>query len=676
MFSTEKHDWPESAWQQVEQFVDDLHEHARAPIDAKLFYRQLLDGCVTTLAAGGGAVWQRDPRGQWGVVYQTNLERVIGMDDVAVANAHESLLERTATTGQPTCYAPHSGGEADFENPTEAMLLVGAVPVESGPATVIELFLPTGQSPATQQGWRELMETVCHVAAEYHTWDEYRKLRSERGFHSQSLAFLRRVHGRVDLRRTAFEIANEGRRLIEADRLSVLVRRGTAWRLLAVSGVDRIEARADATKSLEQLADWTARWGEPLDGTDQSGIDELPTELGDLLQRHVDQSQSRRLVAVPLQFVSGNDDVTTNSDSQNQPSAVLVAEQFQAESGNLSRQRVIELAHLSEPALSQAVRLDRFGLRSVLRWSDRWSKLGWLKGVSRLTIATFALAALAATLIFVQRDFEIEAPARLTPLVESDVFATADGTIAAIRVEHGDQVEPGEVLAVLDDPQLILDLQRVRGEIETTRKRMEAIAVARTDRSVREDAESESLMLSAEAQQLQQRVQSLRRQEEILISRREGLTMRSPIAGTVLTLDVQHLLETRPVARGQVLFTVADTTAGWQLVADVPQGQIGQVVAARLEDKEPLPVRFRLAGDVEQTYKGHLESISETAVFDTDDLDSELPSVEVKVAIDEDLLAAARPGMNAQVRILCGRRSLGYIWLHDAWETVYSWVTF
>ena len=51
-------------------------------------------------------------------------------------------------------------------------------------------------------------------------------------------------------------------------------------------------------------------------------------------------------------------------------------------------------------------------------------------------------------------------------------------------------------------------------------------------------------------------------------------------------------------------------------------------------------------------------------------------SKEVQVAIDEGSLAAARPGMNAQVRIHCGRRSLGYVWLHDAWETVYRWVIF
>jgi hypothetical protein len=32
--------------------------------------------------------------------------------------------------------------------------------------------------------------------------------------------------------------------------------------------------------------------------------------------------------------------------------------------------------------------------------------------------------------------------------------------------------------------------------------------------------------------------------------------------------------------------------------------------------------------------------------------------------------------MAAEVRIGCGRRALGYVWLHDAWATVYHWLAF
>jgi hypothetical protein len=32
--------------------------------------------------------------------------------------------------------------------------------------------------------------------------------------------------------------------------------------------------------------------------------------------------------------------------------------------------------------------------------------------------------------------------------------------------------------------------------------------------------------------------------------------------------------------------------------------------------------------------------------------------------------------MTASVRIHCGQRSLGYVWLHDVGATLYRWATF
>ena len=237
-------------------------------------------------------------------------------------------------------------------------------------------------------------------------------------------------------------------------------------------------------------------------------------------------------------------------------------------------------------------------------------------------------------------------------------------------------MRPAIFLALLHDPQLSFDSQRVQGEIATTRKRLEAIAVARTDRQSREESLQGQLPLAAEAEQLKKQLASLQSQQTILEQRSEALTLRSPIAGTLLTLDVQNLLQTRPVQRGQVLFTIADTTAGWRLLAEVPQDRIGQVVAAQQEHGPELAVRFRLSGDTENTYEGHVASISTSAVLDTAGLDQESPAFEVVVAVDDAALLAARPGMSGQARIHCGRRSLGYLWLHDIYETIFSWWVF
>lgn len=76
------------------------------------------------------------------------------------------------------------------------------------------------------------------------------------------------------------------------------------------------------------------------------------------------------------------------------------------------------------------------------------------------------------------------------------------------------------------------------------------------------------------------------------------------------------------------------------------------------------------------TYTGHVAEITETAVVDPEQLAEELPEVLVRVAVDDTTLAAAKPEMQARVRIDCGRRSLGYVWLHDAWDNIYSWLVF
>jgi hypothetical protein len=145
----------------------------------------------------------------------------------------------------------------------------------------------------------------------------------------------------------------------------------------------------------------------------------------------------------------------------------------------------------------------------------------------------------------------------------------------------------------------------------------------------------------------------------------------------VLTRDVDSLLASRPVERGQTLITVADTASGWDLVADVPQRQIGHVLEAQqTEHTENLTATLRLAGDVQQTYEGHVVQVSAAAPLEPEGLENEAPPVKVRIALDGEAPPAARPGMTASVRIDCGRRSLGYVWLHDVGATLYRWLTF
>jgi hypothetical protein len=108
----------------------------------------------------------------------------------------------------------------------------------------------------------------------------------------------------------------------------------------------------------------------------------------------------------------------------------------------------------------------------------------------------------------------------------------------------------------------------------------------------------------------------------------------------------------------------------------VPQDRIGHVIAEEQLSEEPLSVRFRLAGDNEHTYHGTVQEVAETAVLDSKQIADQLPEVRVEINVDEESLPDARPDMQARVRINCGQRSFGYVWLHDAWDNIYSWLAF
>ena len=50
--------------------------------------------------------------------------------------------------------------------------------------------------------------------------------------------------------------------------------------------------------------------------------------------------------------------------------------------------------------------------------------------------------------------------------------------------------------------------------------------------------------------------------------------------------------------------------------------------------------------------------------------------VKVDVAIDRGALTEPRPGATVIARIHCGRRSLGYVWLHEVWEFIQTRILF
>ena len=48
----------------------------------------------------------------------------------------------------------------------------------------------------------------------------------------------------------------------------------------------------------------------------------------------------------------------------------------------------------------------------------------------------------------------------------------------------------------------------------------------------------------------------------------------------------------------------------------------------------------------------------------------------VKVNVEQPSEAEPRPGATTTAKIHCGRRSIGYVWLHDIWDAAIEWLRF
>jgi multidrug efflux pump subunit AcrA (membrane-fusion protein) len=207
------------------------------------------------------------------------------------------------------------------------------------------------------------------------------------------------------------------------------------------------------------------------------------------------------------------------------------------------------------------------------------------------------------------------------------------------------------------------------------------VRATRTNRAVRDANPVDAYRLSAEEREIQQRLANLQRELELLNREREQLVVASPITGRVLTWDLANRLIARPVERGEVLVTVADLSAEWQLELDVPDDRIGYVLAARQELQPDLPVRFRLSSDDREQHFGHIAEVCATADVGPDEAAAPSPRVLVTVALDslelaQDARQELRPGVSARAQIECGRRPIGYVWLHDIWDTAIEWLRF
>src|SRR5262245_29169835 len=457
----------------LSQRLDEVARLCEGTLPPPQFYGEMLKRLIESLAAVGGSVWIRTPQGNLQQQFQINVQQV-GLDTDEARAAHDMLLRFAFTNPQNLHLPPRSaigppgeGGKPAPGNPTGFMLLL--VPIKQNEEIIglIEVFQGPNRPAAAVPGFLQYIALMADLAGRYQRNQLVGQLVGQQALWGQLETFARNVHSSLNPVEVSYHVANEGRRLIECDRISVANRRGGHnTQIEAVSGSDTVEKRSNQVRLMRRLADSVLDWGERLvysGGKDES----LPPKVVDALDEYLAETPSKLLVVQPLQ--DERHDTTDKQKLKDKPKppprSVLIMECFETPAEmHQTMARLDVVARHASSALHNAIEHYRIPMRWV--WMPI-AKLqeglgGKTKAITMLVVA--ALSILITGLIVLPYPLKVEATGNALPVVRRYVFSPVEGKILGYDVRPEEDVGEGRTLVRMYDSNLFTKMAELANQ--------------------------------------------------------------------------------------------------------------------------------------------------------------------------------------------------------------------
>lgn len=301
------------------------------------------------------------------------------------------------------------------------------------------------------------------------------------------------------------------------------------------------------------------------------------------------------------------------------------------------------------PVLARVIAERR---RAQASW---WRRIGddlrqaaaWLVG-ARHAWAKAIMLAVAVTLVsmaLIRVPLEVPGDARIEGAVLRQVHAPFDGFVAQSQVRAGQQVRAGEVLAVLDDRDLRLEVDRWESEQAQYRNQFQ-------------DAQAQKKLAQIQINLAQTR--AAQAQKALSESNLQRSRVRAPMSGLIVSGDLTQSLG-GPVQKGQLLFEIAPLE-DYRVVVMVNErdidllreGQQGRLMLTALSGQD-MPLKLQRITPVTEVVEGNNAFRVEASLL-------EAPLM-------------LRPGMKGVARIEAGHESLLWVWTRTLveWARLAVW---
>ncbi len=645
----------------LDALLDELTDLAStAPLSGTLFLA-ILDVALKTTNARAGAIWS-----VVGVNYR--LEQETGLVRLGIGtNSHLQKLHEDALECESTGHIGatpirsktelterhHDGNRYRFFGCRDRNLAY----------LVIELVHEENAiDPVDPALVRRIMAALGEIARDFRNAQTLQRLQSEDVIWSDFKSMLPQLHSSIQLEESSHCIANEGRKFLRCDRLSVAVFDRNKATLVAVSGVATIERRAKQVRELESLVACVARSGSSL-RYPSTEVD--APQLAEGLQRYLDESHAE-LIWITLMFRDPSATDSPRSTSEHCIGALVVETFDVSEAPELALRSELLLQH-GGIALRNALEFDRLPLKRLSQALGRLPIAYQSYRVKVLMGLVVGLICLALAMA-IPAELNIDANGMIQPLAMHHLYAPANGEVVRIHASHQSKVQTGDLLVEIRSREMELRKEELLTQRATTQEKLRGIEVARLRDRKQTNAESASMgELSASERELREVMASQDAQLSILGEMLASLQLKSPGSGHVISWDPTETLDRRPVQQGQKLLSVAELDGDGRLQLRVLDDDTRHVINASKREKEPIHVTFSIASDPGIRHSAVVNQIG--TMIETVTEEGATLRIDAVVAAAD--MKNVRPGATVNAKIHCGRSSIGYVWTRRFWDFLF-----
>ncbi len=700
--------------QQLDIAFEDASKLAGSSLTPTDFYEKFLHRTLGAINAPAGAIWLRTPQGFLQVAAQQNLDKM-GLDDKRGGRqCHNEVLRQIfqAAPPRPVLLEPQGRlgngpvepGGVPAANLTDFYALFAPiVGSDKQSLGLLEVFQESNHDPRMYQTYLQYTLQMAGYASQYHSFSGNRQNAGTEKAFTQIEAFARLIHTTLNPTECAYHVANEGRKLIEADRVCVGVRHGGKCTVEAVSGADVVEKASTHVRRLKALFDAVLKFNDRLvfQGTrDES----LPLWVLKALDVYLAESQPKLLVVSPVR-----DEREKDSDKPAR-SALLVEVFNPPEQTDALLQRVEVVGKHAASALYNAAEMKRIPFKAL--WWPVVKLQDGLGGKTKFYTLLAAVGALIliAVMVFWPATLKLDATGQYGPEHMRQVYPTARGEVWEVMVLPGQtDIKPGDAVVKLFDKGLAEQLAKLDGQIDSARGEinLHTAALSRLPPESSSVAELNIRLAAAQSQEKQAKLlkDDLIRRNKMIASEpgfflatapdfpasSGGLRYWANISGG----DVREKMRSE-VQPSQPLVRLGAIDGPWRGEIKIPQRAIGHVNRAFVADGDHkvgpdpkgtgkpmkyLDVTVLFGGFETEPFPGKLfeNEVSIEAVPNKDDHNETEPVTPGYVRVDipeEKLKHFQKAGAEMRVKLHCGTRPLGYTLFHGVWEWFYEKVIF